>query len=104
MAAGGGPITVLAPTNAAFQAAGLDADQLCESPETALSTANVHMIATDITREQMATIDALPTEGGDVPVNHDGTTKIGSDHAGFVGAQATTANGFLNVMDKVVTK
>lgn len=104
MAAGGGPITVLAPTNAAFQAAGLDVEDLCKTPAEALSTANVHMIATDITREQMATIDELPTEGGDVPVNHDGATTIGSDRAGFVGAQATTANGFLNVMDKVVTK
>mgnify|MGYP001224113551 CR=1 FL=1 len=96
-----GPLTVLAPSNAAFDELRLAfGDDLCADPDVLAPIIQFHLIDVDLSAEQIEDSDQLPTLGGAVPVNDDGT--IGSRNARIVVANVRASNGLLHAVDAIV--
>ena len=97
-----GPLTVLAPSNQAFDefrlATGM-AD-ICETPDQLEPILLFHIIDTDLTADQIEGEDELITRGGEVTVNDDGT--IGSTSAAIVVPDVQGANGLIQAVDAVI--
>ena len=96
------PRTVLAPSNAALQQLAElieDCDQ-SNNADQIRSIVDFHIIDAEFTAADIADVDAVPTLGGEVPVNADGT--IGSNDAQIVFADVAGSNGFVQVVDAVI--
>ena len=96
------PLTVLAPSNAAFDAFRLatGTQDICDAPEQLEPILQYHLIDTDLTAADIEGSDEITTQGGEVPVNDDGT--IGSTNAAIVVPDVRGSNGLIQAVDEVI--
>jgi uncharacterized surface protein with fasciclin (FAS1) repeats len=99
---GEGPVTVLAPSDAAFDEFRLQSGigDLCAAPEQVEPILQLHIIETDLTAADIEGSDEITTLGGEVTINDDGT--IGSTAAAIVVPDVQGSNGLIHAVDAVV--
>jgi uncharacterized surface protein with fasciclin (FAS1) repeats len=99
----GGPYTVFAPTDAAFQAlpAGT-VEGLLQNREALRSILLYHVVQGEVTSTQAATLNAAPTlNGQSVPIMRNGTSlQVGG--ATVIQADIRASNGIIHVIDAVL--
>ena len=102
---GDGPFTVFAPTDAAFNnlpAGTLESLLLPENQSTLSSILTYHVIADEVTAEEVVTLTSAPTvQGENITIRVEGGTVFVND------AQVTTtdveaSNGIIHVIDTVL--
>jgi len=102
---GDGPLTVFAPTDAAFEALPAGTVETLLKPENKAGLAAIlklHVIAgSAITSDQLAgKVITAETLGGTVKV--DGTVGVTVDNATVISADVQAANGIIHVIDRVL--
>lgn len=100
---GDGPFTVFAPTNAAFEAlpAGLlDALLLPENKDTLTKILTYHVLAGEVTSDQVTAGDVATVEGSTVAITTDGGVKV--NDANVVATDVAASNGVIHVIDAVI--
>jgi uncharacterized surface protein with fasciclin (FAS1) repeats len=99
---GEGPLTVLAPSNAAFDSFRLatGTQDICDAPDQLQPILQYSIIDSDLTAEQIEDEDEITTLGGPVPVNDDGS--IGSTNAAIVVPDVQGSNGLIQAVDAVI--
>jgi len=102
---GEGPFTVFAPTNAAFEAlpeGTVETLLLPENRDQLVSVLTYHVVAGEVTAEQVVTLDSATTVNGqDVSIRVDGETVRIND-ATVVAADVKASNGVIHVVDTVI--
>jgi transforming growth factor-beta-induced protein len=95
-----GNYTVFAPTNEAFEALG----DISLSKEELTKILLFHVVGDELTRDQIATDDYIPTlsDGRPLIVNRDGSNIIDISGAKFVTTNIQASNGIIHVIDKVI--
>lgn len=102
---GEGPFTVFAPTNAAFAKlpeGTVDSLLLPENREQLVAVLTYHVVAGEVTAEQVVTLDSATTVNGqDVAISVDGEQVMIND-ATVTTADIKTSNGVIHVIDTVI--
>lgn len=106
---GAGPLTVFAPTNAAFQAAGFAtiADVEAADPATLTNILTYHVVPARVFSTNLANGPVTTAQGSDVTVAvGTGVTVTGAGNGGaasnVVAADVITTNGVVHVIDRVL--
>jgi uncharacterized surface protein with fasciclin (FAS1) repeats len=101
---GDGPFTVFAPTDAAFAALPegvLDKLLLEENKDTLVKILTYHVVAGEVTSDQIAAGDVATVEGQTVAVTtNDGGVQVNG--ANVVAADVDASNGVIHVIDAVI--
>jgi uncharacterized surface protein with fasciclin (FAS1) repeats len=100
---GEGPFTVFAPTDAAFEALPegvLDALLLEENKDTLVKILTYHVVAGEVTSDQLTAGDVPTVEGQTVAVTTDGGVQVNG--ANVVAADVEASNGVIHVIDTVL--
>lgn len=100
---GEGPFTVFAPTNAAFEAlpAGvLDALLLEENQPVLVKILTYHVVAGEVTSDQITPGDVATVEGQNVTVGTEGGVTV--NDANVVAADVDASNGVIHAIDAVL--
>jgi uncharacterized surface protein with fasciclin (FAS1) repeats len=102
---GEGPFTVFAPTNAAFEklpAGTVDALLLPENREQLVAVLTYHVVAAEVSSEQVVTLESATTVNGqDVVVSFDGE-QVSINDATVIAADIKASNGVIHVIDTVI--
>lgn len=102
---GEGPFTVFAPTNAAFDklpAGTVDSLLLPENREQLVAVLTYHVVAGEVSAEQVVTLDSATTVNGqDVTITVDGE-QVRINDATVTTADIETSNGVIHVIDTVI--
>lgn len=95
-----GNYTVFAPTNAAFEALG----DVSLTEEELTKILLFHVVGDQLTRDQIATDDLIPTlsDGRPLIVNREGSRIIDINGARFVATDIQASNGIVHVIDRVL--
>lgn len=106
---GEGPFTVLAPTDAAFEAAfealGITAEELLADTETLTQILLYHVLGQAADSQLVATLDGqeVPTvQGESITVSVDGGTILINETAEVVSADLMADNGIVHVINQVI--
>lgn len=101
---GNDPLTVFAPTDAAFAALpDGTVEALLDDPETLASILTYHVVAGSVKAAQVVnfeTVETLNGKSATITVNGDGSVMI--DNANIVVVDIATTNGIIHVIDKVL--
>ena len=104
-----GPLTILAPTDEAFEAAlealDITLDELLADIDTLTDILSYHVVAADLPAEtilSLETIDMPTLQGAEVTIAIDGEDVIINDSANVVEADVPAANGLLHIIDSVL--
>lgn len=102
---GEGPFTVFAPTNAAFEKlpeGTVDTLLLPENRDQLVAVLTYHVVAGEVTAEQVVTLDSATTVNGqDVTISVDGE-QVKINDATVTTADIETSNGVIHVIDTVI--
>ena len=106
---GEGPFTVLAPTDAAFEAAfealGITAEELLADTETLTSILTYHVLAQAADSQLVSTLDGqeVPTvQGESIGITVEGGTIFINETAEVVSADLEADNGIVHVINQVI--
>lgn len=100
---GEGPFTVFAPTDAAFEALPegvLDALLLPENKDALTKILTYHVLAGEVTSDQVTAGDVATVEGSTVTITTDGGVKV--NDANVVATDVAASNGVIHVIDAVI--
>ncbi len=100
---GEGPFTVFAPTDAAFEALPeglLDALLLPENKDALTAILTYHVVAGEVTSDQVTAGDVPTVEGSTIAVTTDGGVKV--NDANVVATDVEASNGVIHVIDAVI--
>ena len=104
-----GPLTILAPTDEAFEAAlealDITLDDLLADIDALVDILTYHVIATDLPAEVILSLEGIdmPTlQGSEVSITIDGDNVIINGSANVIDADVPAANGLLHIIDSVL--
>lgn len=101
---GKGPLTVFAPTDAAFEALPEGTvPSLLENQEQLRNVLTYHVVSGRVTAEQVVELDSATTANGqslNIQVSDDGTVRVGG--ATVVQTDVMASNGVIHVIDGVL--
>ncbi|MBA2961280.1 MULTISPECIES: fasciclin domain-containing protein [Ramlibacter] len=98
----GGPYTVFAPTNEAFQAVPAKTlDELGKDPARLKAVLSYHVLPTRLTADQVSTSNAKTTEGGNLALAKAGAYLTVED-AMVQTADIAASNGVVHTIDRVL--
>jgi uncharacterized surface protein with fasciclin (FAS1) repeats len=97
-----GPLTVFAPTDAAFAAVPKATHQLAKDKAKLKAVLLYHVVPGDVTAAQVTKLSSAKTlEGSSLPIHVTGGT-VYVDGAQVTKANVTTSNGVIHVINKVL--
>ncbi len=98
---GPGPLTVFAPTDAAFAKIQSTVEDLLTKPEVLRQVLLYHVIEGNVFSKQVLASDSFDTlQGSSIDISLDGTAKV--NNANIVATDIVTTNGVIHVIDSVL--